>query len=144
MTDSADQVRMPDAGGGPNAPHPVRRFLPLIGLAVVLRSAAAILAKQAAIVSVGGGVTGLVINPWLVAEVVVLGLQAIVWSAVLRRAPLTYAYPFLGLTFVINLAAARFVFGEAIRLQHMAGVGIIMAGVLVMGLETGRRASSHS
>lgn len=143
MTDSVEMTGTTDGNGGPTSPHAARRFLPLIALAVILRSLAAILAKQAALFSVGGGVTSLVINPWLAAEVVVLGLQAITWSVVLRRAPLTYAYPFLGLAFAINLAAAWLIFDETIRLQHICGVAIIILGVLVMGIETGRAALSR-
>jgi len=144
MTDRARRTREPDGNRGPASSDLGRRFLPLIGLAVILRSLAAVFAKQAALVSIGGGVVGLVVNVWLVAEVVVLGLQAITWSAVLRRAPLTYAYPFLGLAFGINLLAAGFIFDETIRLQHICGVGIIILGVLVMGTGARRAAPSRN
>jgi multidrug transporter EmrE-like cation transporter len=133
-----DLPATPAASAGPG------QFLPLVGLAVLLRSLAAIFAKQAALTSVGGGLAGMVVNPWLVAEVVVLGLQALVWSSVLRKAPLSVAYPFLGLTFAINLVAAGLIFDETVQAQHVAGVALIVLGVLVMGLETGRQASSRS
>ena len=62
----------------------------------------------------------------------------------MRRAPLTYAYPFLGLAFAINLLAAGLIFDETIRLQHICGVGIIILGVLVMGTGTRRAAPSRN
>ncbi len=126
----------------PSGPGSARRFLLLIGLAVLLRSAVAICAKQAALTSIGGGIRGMVINPWLITEVLILGLQAVTWAAVLRRFPLTFAYPFLGLVFAVNLVAARFLFGEIVNLQHLAGVGIIILGVFLMSTETGRASSS--
>ena len=136
MPDTAERASGSTDDREPAGTYTFRRFLPLIGLAVILRSLAAIFAKQAALVSVGHGVAGLLINIWLVAEVVVLGLQAITSSTILRRVPLTYAYPYLGLVFAINLGAARFVFGETVQLQHMVGVGIIILGVLLMSTET--------
>ncbi len=112
-------------------------FFWLILLAVVFRSLAAIFAKNAALTSTGQGLTGLLFNIWLLAELVVLGCQAVTWSVVLRHFSLPFAYPFMSLVFVVNLFSARFLFQETVTIQHMVGVAVIMAGIVVICSKNG-------
>lgn len=105
----------------------------LILLAIVLRSLAAFCAKEAALLSSGQSLLA-VLNGWLVAEVVVLGLQAVAWAFVLRRHALSFAYPFMSLVFALNLLMAWLVFGETILPQHILGIVIILVGVLVVSM----------
>lgn len=104
----------------------------LIFIALLLRSLASIFAKQAALTSIGHGLYGMVINVWFLSEIITLGLQALVWMLVLRRMALSVAYPLLSLVFVLNLLAAWWIFGETVLPQHICGVAIIMAGVLIL------------
>lgn len=105
--------------------------MPWITLTIVFKSAAAALMKQAADAGTAGGPEG-ILNPWFLAALIALFLQAVAWIFALRRLPLSRAYPFLSLVFGVNLAVAWALFDEAVTAQHMAGVALIIAGVIVM------------
>lgn len=99
---------------------------------LILKSSAAIFAKQAALTSIGHGFPGMVINIWLLFELIALGLEALTWVFVLRRFTLSFAYPFMSLIFGINLFTAWLIFNESIYLKHILGMTLIIIGVLVM------------
>jgi len=85
--------------------------------------------------SLGEGLWGILFNPWLFSEIVMLALQAVMWSLVLRRMPITLAYPFMSLVIVFNLLAAWLLFGETISLQNLGGAFFIVCGILVMSVK---------
>jgi drug/metabolite transporter (DMT)-like permease len=60
------------------------------------------------------------------------GLSAFVWLAVLSRASLSFAYPFASLTYVLILLADRFVLHEQIPPLRWAGVFCIMLGIVLV------------
>ena len=105
----------------------------LIFLTLILRSLAAIFAKQAALTSIGAGLYGMLFNVWLMAELMALFLQAVTWTLVLRRRALGMAYQFMSLVFGINLLAAWLIFDETVLPKHIVGITIIIAGVLTIG-----------
>lgn len=104
----------------------------LISLTLIFRSIAAICAKQAALTSIGEGLYGILINIWLMVEILALFLQAITWTLVLRRYALSVAYPFMSLFYGINLISAWLIFDETILPNHILGIAIIIAGVCIM------------
>ena len=42
------------------------------------------------------------------------------------------AYPMLSIGYVVNAVAAYFLFGEAVSVQRLTGIGIIIVGVYVV------------
>ncbi|MGH2631197.1 MAG: EamA family transporter [Actinomycetota bacterium] len=60
------------------------------------------------------------------------GLSAFVWLAVLSRASLSFAYPFASLTYALILLADRFVLHEQIPPLRWAGVFCIMVGIVLV------------
>lgn len=60
------------------------------------------------------------------------GLSAFVWLAVLSRASLSFAYPFASLTYALILLADRFVLHEQIPPLRWAGVLCIMLGIVLV------------
>ncbi|HEY7399412.1 MAG TPA: EamA family transporter [Actinomycetota bacterium] len=68
---------------------------------------------------------------WL--GLVLFGLSAIVWLVVLSRASLSFAYPFASLSYVLILVLGRFVLDERITSLRLAGVALIVAGVVLVG-----------
>jgi drug/metabolite transporter (DMT)-like permease len=59
----------------------------------------------------------------------VYGLSSVCWLWVLARAPLSFAYPILSLTFPIVVGVSATFFGELILPLRWMGVGMIMLGV---------------
>jgi drug/metabolite transporter (DMT)-like permease len=64
----------------------------------------------------------------------------IFWLGVLSRAPLSLAYPILALSYFVVVIEAWLWLGEQVTWQRLAGVGVIFAGVVLVGLSE-RRAS---
>jgi drug/metabolite transporter (DMT)-like permease len=60
------------------------------------------------------------------------GLSLIVWLVGLSRVPVSQAYPLLSLGYVINLGLAWWLLGEVPNVQRVAGIGIIVLGVVVV------------
>ena len=60
------------------------------------------------------------------------GLGAIVWLGVLSKWDVSKAYPLVGLGFVFTVAIG-FMVGEEVTLSRIAGVGLICAGVFLVG-----------
>lgn len=59
-------------------------------------------------------------------------LSVAVWLIALSRVDVSIAYPMLSLGYVVNALAAWWLFGEAVGAARLAGIGIILIGVLVV------------
>jgi len=60
------------------------------------------------------------------------GVSVVVWLVGLSRVPVTQAYPLLSLGYVINIGFAWWLLGEVPNLQRVAGIGVIVLGVLLV------------
>jgi multidrug transporter EmrE-like cation transporter len=84
-------------------------------------------------VEVGPGMIGLALkNGWLwlggFLHVSALGL----WIVALSRSELSFAYPFIALGFVATTIAGAWLLNEPVSAMRWVGVGMIVAGVLVV------------
>lgn len=59
-------------------------------------------------------------------------LSVVVWIVGLSRVDVSIAYPMLSLGYVVNAFAAWYLFGEALSMQRLVGIGIILVGVVVL------------
>ncbi len=57
--------------------------------------------------------------------------SAILWMIVLSNVELSFAYPFLGLTFVGMLFLTKYIFHEEINMWRWAGTIMIFVGVMI-------------
>ncbi len=55
-----------------------------------------------------------------------------VWIVGLSRVDVSIAYPMLSLGYVINAFLAWYLFGEVLTMQRLAGIAIILIGVVVL------------
>jgi multidrug transporter EmrE-like cation transporter len=60
------------------------------------------------------------------------GISAAVWLVVLSRAPLSFAYPFAGLTYVLITLFSRFALHEHVAGARWAGILLIVAGIILV------------
>ena len=72
-------------------------------------------------------------SPWLWLALLCLGLGLLVWLLVLQRLEVGIAYPMLSLNFVLITLVARYLFKETIDRRHWMGVGLVIAGVILLG-----------
>jgi len=59
-------------------------------------------------------------------------LSVIVWILALSRVEVSIAYPMLSIGYAVNALAAWYLFGEAVTLTRLAGIGIIIVGVYIV------------
>ncbi len=59
------------------------------------------------------------------------GLATIAWIWALRQVPLTTAYMFMSLGFVLVPIMSHFVLGEALNIRIALGSAMIIAGIMV-------------
>ena len=80
-----------------------------------------------------GIVQAVLLSPAVVGGLALYGLGTVLWLAVLARAELSQAYPFVGLSFVLTAAMGYFLFADALPPGRIAGIALIVAGVLLVG-----------
>ena len=68
-------------------------------------------------------------EPYIMAGVFCYAVSLIVWIMGLSRVQVSVAYPLLSLGYIINAAAAWYLFGEAMTLARITGIGFIVIGV---------------
>lgn len=70
-------------------------------------------------------------NPWIFSGFVSAFLAAIAWMAAMTKFDISHAYPFMSLNFVVVILAGGLLFNEAITLYKVAGLALIVAGIIV-------------
>ncbi|HEU4868571.1 MAG TPA: EamA family transporter [Actinomycetota bacterium] len=64
-------------------------------------------------------------------------LSAVTWLVVISRVPLSLAYPFAGITYVLLAMFSKFVLKEHVPYLRWVGVALIVAGVVMVGRTSG-------
>ena len=77
-------------------------------------------------------IAGFGVNLYLVAGVGVLGVSTLLWVWVLRTVPLSIAYPFMALCFIIVPALGFYVLGEPVTWKTFVGSALIVGGVALI------------
>lgn len=72
------------------------------------------------------------LEPMFLLALAIYGGATLLWIYVLKSAPLSYAYSFMGLTFVLVPLLSAIWLGETFTLKQMLGAGLIIAGLLVV------------
>jgi len=73
-------------------------------------------------------------NPQIIAGLAVFGASFLVWVFVVRNLPLSIAYPMVSLGYVIVFLLSAVYLREPVSLQKVAGIALIIAGVIIMNL----------
>ena len=76
--------------------------------------------------------TNVLINPIVITGLVLYGLGAVLWLAILARLDVTQAYPFVGLGFIFTMILGYLVLGEPVGFQRVIGTLLITAGVVLV------------
>ena len=73
----------------------------------------------------------LLLNPWVLSSLLGAFLGMLTWILALGKAELSYVYPFTSLSFVLVLFASAIIFDEPITATKLAGMVLIVAGLVV-------------
>ena len=71
-------------------------------------------------------------QPYILGGIVCYVVSVVVWILALSRVEVSVAYPMLSIGYIVNAVAAYFLFGEAVSVQRLAGIGIIILGVYIV------------
>lgn len=113
---------------------PVRAVVMLL-VAVSLGAAGQICLKLGVNQLGGGGLMGAlrgIFTPYVFTGFVLYALSSVIYLMALQKLDLSYAYPFVALSFVMVTLLSWRLLGETLPLLRMVGLVLIMAGVLTV------------
>ncbi|MBJ3816935.1 4-amino-4-deoxy-L-arabinose-phosphoundecaprenol flippase subunit ArnE [Shimwellia pseudoproteus] len=105
----------------------------LLAAASLLSCMGQLCQKQAALIPADARARRRVVILWLALALALLGAGMLLWLGVLQRLPVGVAYPLLSLNIVWITLAARLLWHEPVSLRHWLGIGLIIAGVILVG-----------
>ena len=81
---------------------------------------------------------GAMIEPRAITLVIAAGtlyvVATVAWVWLLRSAPLSRAYPYMALSFVLVPLMSAFLYREALSVQYGIGIALVVAGIVVASL----------
>ena len=131
----------------------MQRYIPLI-LIVVLANALSQALLEAGMAGIGAfrltqataGATVLriLLDPYVLGGLTLMVVSMAGHLYVLSRVPLSFAFPFISLSYVVVLAISWYFFGERLNTYHFAGTFFICVGVLFIARAGGEVPESLS
>jgi multidrug transporter EmrE-like cation transporter len=73
-------------------------------------------------------------SPWVLLGLVVFGVSAVAWLAALARVPLSVAYPFNALGYIVILTASVVLLHERASVLTWVGSLMVVSGLLIVVL----------
>ncbi len=70
-------------------------------------------------------------NLWILSAFIAAFLASLCWMAAMTKFDLSFAYPFMSLSFVLVLIFSGAFFHEPVNLAKLAGIGFIILGIAV-------------
>jgi multidrug transporter EmrE-like cation transporter len=74
----------------------------------------------------------LMLEPALWLGLFCYGISVIIWILALSRVDVSIAYPMLSIGYIVNALFAWLLFGEALTLERLVGIGVIIIGVYIL------------
>jgi multidrug transporter EmrE-like cation transporter len=71
-------------------------------------------------------------EPHILGGLICYVISVVVWIMALSRVEVSIAYPLLSIGYVVNAIAAWYLFGEAVSVSRLVGIGIIIVGVYIV------------
>jgi multidrug transporter EmrE-like cation transporter len=71
-------------------------------------------------------------NPYIAGGLACYVVSVVVWIMALSRVEVSIAYPMLSIGYVVNAVLALWLFGEAVSLTRLVGIGVIILGVFIV------------
>jgi multidrug transporter EmrE-like cation transporter len=73
----------------------------------------------------------LLLNPWILSSLVAAFLAFLSWSIVMTKLPLSHAYPFTAISFVLVLVLSAIFLQERITMLKVIGSSLVILGLIV-------------
>ena len=103
-----------------------------IAMTVVFTVAGQIMVKRGVLTLAGdAGLLRAATQPWIVAGLLCAVFAAVAWIKALTYFPLSVAYPFMSLSFVLVALLSTWVLGEHVKGTQWAGLAIVLLGLYI-------------
>lgn len=79
-------------------------------------------------------VAQLFLNPWVASSIVATLFSGISWMLTMTRFEISYAYPWIGLNFVLMFAFGVMLFGDSMSMAKFVGTLLVAIGIAVIAL----------
>lgn len=77
-------------------------------------------------------IRNMLLDPWVLSGFVGAFLASLCWMMAMTRLPISLAYPFTSMAFVLVVAVGAIVFHERVNLTHMIGIAMVVGGLIVI------------
>jgi drug/metabolite transporter (DMT)-like permease len=71
-------------------------------------------------------------NPWVLSGIAATFLAGISWMLAMTRFEISYAYPYVSLTYIIVLAASILMFNESLSVYKIIGTAFVIVGIVII------------
>jgi multidrug transporter EmrE-like cation transporter len=92
------------------------------------------LASARATATGGSLVVSAASSPWVLGGLVVFAVSAVAWLGALSKVPLSIAYPFNAIGYIVILAASIVILHEKANVLTWAGSLLVVSGVIIVVL----------
>jgi drug/metabolite transporter (DMT)-like permease len=82
--------------------------------------------------SIGALIAAMVTSPYIIAGMFCVGLSMLMWLTVISKLELSFACPFVSISYIAILIFSWLVLNENISAIRVGGVGLIMFGVVLI------------
>jgi len=77
--------------------------------------------------------TGLLVDPWVLTGIFAAFFAGLSWMTAMTKLELSFAYPFISLSFVLVFVFSALLFHETVTAPKVIGMLLIIAGIIVTG-----------
>ena len=74
---------------------------------------------------------GMIRDPWVFSGIVAGFFAFLCWMAAMTKFDLSYAYPFMSLSFLLVLILSVALFHEPLTICKVVGIGFVVAGIII-------------
>lgn len=74
--------------------------------------------------------TNVFLSPFMLSGFLIYGVATVFWMYLLGKYEYSFIYPLFSMTYIFSFLFAFFLFGETIGMYKIAGVGLIIAGII--------------
>ncbi len=125
------------------------RYLPLIMTGVLLNAAAQLFLKlgmkrighfEFSLPELAGLMPKLALAPFIWGGLACYAVSVVLWCVVLSRVEVSFAYPMVSVGYIVALAFGWWLLGENVTPIRVAGVAVIILGVVLVSRTGGQTA----
>ena len=74
----------------------------------------------------------LLVSPWVLTAIIATLLAGMSWMLTMTRFEISYAFPFISMTYVLMLIAGFYFFGESLSLMKLLGTLMVVSGLMII------------